>query len=55
MLRIRKPRNFSFFQAALVCTLGVLGGAYIYQPILLKHLHDNKNKESEAKQNLKGR
>lgn len=34
MLRIRKPKNFNWKSIFLVCTLGSLGGYYIYQPLL---------------------
>lgn len=42
MLRIRKPRNFSFVQFAVILTVGVFGGLYIYQPILLQHIKGDK-------------
>lgn len=38
MFRIRKPRNFSYFQIAFISAIGVFGGAYIYQPLLLKYI-----------------
>jgi hypothetical protein len=37
-MRIRKPRNFSFIQLAVVSAVGVFGGAYIYQPLILQFI-----------------
>lgn len=47
MFRIKKPRNFSFIQLAFVCAVGVLGGAYIYQPLLQKEIKANKIDEQK--------
>lgn len=47
MLRIRKPRNFSFIQIAVVCAIGVLGGAYIYQPLLQKEIKEKNQVEAK--------
>lgn len=42
MLRIRKPKGFTFIQLALVSALGVFGGAYIYKPLIIDYV-DKKN------------
>lgn len=39
MLRVRKPKGFTFIQLALVSALGVFGGAYIYQPLILDYIN----------------
>jgi hypothetical protein len=44
-MRIRKPRGFSFAQLAFVTVVGVFGGAYIYQPLLLKYIKDREKSE----------
>lgn len=49
MLRIRKPRNFSFIQLTVVCAIGFLGGVYIYKPLLVNYFGDKgKPEEPEA-------
>lgn len=35
-IRIRRPRNLSKFQLAIGLALGVLSGAYIYQPYFIQ-------------------
>lgn len=35
-IRIRQPRNLSKVQIALGLTIGIISGAYIYQPYFLK-------------------
>lgn len=50
-MRIRKPRNFSFIQLAVVSAIGVFGGAYIYQPLLLKFIN---GEDPRPKKEIKG-
>lgn len=45
MFRIRKPRNFNFIQIAFISALGVFGGAYIYQPLIIKFVKGEKSEE----------
>jgi len=33
---LKKPRGFTLPQVALVATLGVFGGIYIWKPLLIK-------------------
>lgn len=49
MFRIRKSRNFSLLQLAVVCGIGIFGGAYIYQPLLLKYIKGGNKPTEETK------
>jgi hypothetical protein len=42
MLRIKKPRNFSWSKLLLASLLGTAGGIYIYQPLLEEHFKKEK-------------
>lgn len=45
MLKIKKPRAFKWLDLTIVSVLGVLGGVYIYQPLL------KRNKIEQEKSN----
>lgn len=51
MLRVRKPKGFTFFQLALVSALGVFGGAYIYQPLILDYINGTSSKDKPKTDN----
>lgn len=48
-MRIRKPRGLTTIQLMVTTVVGVLGGLYIYKPLLLenrkKNLLHNENSE----------
>jgi hypothetical protein len=51
MRLIPRPRGLSFPQLALVTVVGVLGGIYIWRPLIAEHLkkqQEEKKKEAEA-------
>lgn len=48
-MRIRKPRNFSFIQLAVVSVVGVFGGAYIYKPLLLQFINGEDPRAAKEK------
>lgn len=50
MMRIKKPRNFSWTNIIFISFLGVVSGLYIYQPLLSKYAKEQRellNKEKE--------
>jgi uncharacterized protein YneF (UPF0154 family) len=50
MLRIRKPRNFSILNIGVCLAIGVLGGLYIYKPLLIKYKNEElKQRDSKEK------
>lgn len=42
-MQIRRPRGVTVPQLMVVTALGVLGGVYIWQPLILKYKNDNKS------------
>lgn len=47
-MRIRKPRNISTIQLMVVSAVGILGGVYIYKPLVLQYKSDQSVKTKAA-------
>jgi len=55
-MRIRKPRGLTTTQLMVATVIGVIGGLYIYQPLVLENrknrsLHNEKSAETNSQQN----
>lgn len=48
MIRIRKPRGISTIQLLVVGALGIVGGFYVYRPLLIDYLNREKSKKNVA-------
>lgn len=48
---IRKPRGISTTQIFIVTIIGVIGGVYIWRPLLHKYMHENNIKENKNNKN----
>lgn len=48
MIRIRKPRGISTIQLLVVGSIGILGGFYIYRPLLIERLEREKLEKNVA-------
>lgn len=47
-MRIRKPKNFTTIQLFVVSAVGILGGLYIYKPLVLQYKSEQSAKSKEA-------
>jgi len=47
-MQIRRPRGVTVPQLMVVTAIGVLGGIYIWQPLILKYKNDKKTEAEPA-------